>query len=113
MAFLEITLQIDPKDRATTSPVTCSPATWSASSDPSCGPTLTSASSTSPNSGDAHLIRRPARFSPTFVANGDRVRACGACTGGITPDALVDGAAIMTAAHLAEVLAAGTATVAF
>jgi predicted peroxiredoxin len=50
-----------------------------------------------------------------FVANGGRVWACGACTGprGITPEDLVDGAAIVTAANLAEVLVAGAATVAF
>jgi predicted peroxiredoxin len=50
-----------------------------------------------------------------FVANGGRVWACGACTGprGITADDLVDGAAIVTAANLAEVLVAGAATVAF
>ena len=55
------------------------------------------------------------RILADFVANGGRVWACGACTGprGITPDDLVDGAAIVTAANLAEVLAAGTATVAF
>ena len=50
-----------------------------------------------------------------FVANGGRVWACGACTGprGITPDDLVDGAAIVTAANLTEALVAGAATVAF
>jgi uncharacterized protein len=50
-----------------------------------------------------------------FVANGGRVWACGACTGprGITADDLVDGAAIVTAANLAEVLVSGAATVAF
>jgi predicted peroxiredoxin len=50
-----------------------------------------------------------------FVANGGRVWACGACTGprGITSDDLVDGAAIVTAANLTEVLVAGAATVAF
>jgi uncharacterized protein len=50
-----------------------------------------------------------------FVANGGRVWACGACTGprGITADDLVDGAAIVTAANLAEALVAGAATVAF
>lgn len=50
-----------------------------------------------------------------FVANGGRVWACGACTGprGITADDLVDGAAIVTAANLAEALASGAATVAF
>jgi predicted peroxiredoxin len=50
-----------------------------------------------------------------FVANGGRVWACGACTGprGITADDLVEGAAIVTAVNLAEVLAAGAATVAF
>lgn len=50
-----------------------------------------------------------------FVANGGRIWACGACTGprGITSDDLVDGAAIVTAANLAEVLVAGAATVAF
>jgi predicted peroxiredoxin len=50
-----------------------------------------------------------------FVANGGRVWACGACTGprGITSDDLVDGAAIVTAANLAEALVAGAATVSF
>jgi uncharacterized protein len=50
-----------------------------------------------------------------FVANGGRIWACGACTGprGITADDLVDGAAIVTAANLAEALVAGAATVAF
>jgi len=50
-----------------------------------------------------------------FVANGGRVWACGACTGprGITTDDLVDGAAIVTAANLAEALVGGAATVAF
>jgi predicted peroxiredoxin len=50
-----------------------------------------------------------------FVANGGRVWACGACTGprGITAEDLVDGAAIVTAVNLAEVLVAGAATVAF
>jgi len=50
-----------------------------------------------------------------FVANGGRVWACGACTGprGIAADDLVDGAAIVTAANLAEALVAGAATVAF
>jgi predicted peroxiredoxin len=50
-----------------------------------------------------------------FVANGGRVWACGACTGprGITAANLVDGAAIVTAANLAEALVAGAAAVAF
>lgn len=49
------------------------------------------------------------------LLNGGRVWACGACTGprGISADDLVDGAAIVTAANLAEVLVAGAATVAF
>ena len=38
---------------------------------------------------------------------------CGAHPRGITADDLVDGAAIVTAANLAEVLVAGAATVAF
>jgi len=59
---------------------------------------------------------RPAgQILADFVANGGRVWACGACTGprGITADDLVDGAAIVTAANLAEALVAGAATVAF
>jgi predicted peroxiredoxin len=50
-----------------------------------------------------------------FVANGGRVWVCGACTGprGITADQLVEGAAIVTAANLAEALVAGAATIAF
>ena len=50
-----------------------------------------------------------------FVGNGGRVWVCGACTGprGITADALLEGAVIVTAANLAEALVAGAATIAF
>jgi predicted peroxiredoxin len=50
-----------------------------------------------------------------YVANGGRIWACGACTAprGITSDDLVDGATIVTAANLVEVLAAGASTVTF
>jgi predicted peroxiredoxin len=50
-----------------------------------------------------------------FVTNGGTVWACGACTTprGITSDDLVDGATIVTAANLVEVLASGAATVSF
>jgi uncharacterized protein len=50
-----------------------------------------------------------------FVANGGRIWACGACTAprGITIDDLVEGASIVTAANLVEVLASGASTVSF
>lgn len=50
-----------------------------------------------------------------FVANGGRIWACGACTTprGITAVDLVDGATIVTAANLVEVLASGASTVSF
>jgi len=50
-----------------------------------------------------------------FVANGGRIWACGACTRprGITQDDLVDGATIVTAAQVVEVLASGAASLTF
>lgn len=51
----------------------------------------------------------------SFVANGGTIWACGACTTprGITQADLIDGAKIVTAANLVEVLAAGAATLSF
>jgi len=50
-----------------------------------------------------------------FIANGGRIWACGACTKprGITQDDLVDGATIVTAAEVVELLAAGAASLTF
>ncbi len=50
-----------------------------------------------------------------FVAGGGKIWACGACTKprGITGDALVPGATIVTAAQVVELLAQGAATLAF
>ncbi len=50
-----------------------------------------------------------------FVAAGGRIWACGACTKprGIQPDDIVDGASIVTAAQVVEVLAAGAASLTF
>ena len=45
----------------------------------------------------------------SFVANGGKIRACGACTKprGITDADLIEGAKIVTAANLVELLASG------
>jgi predicted peroxiredoxin len=50
-----------------------------------------------------------------FVAAGGRIWACGACTKprGITADDLVDGAMIVTAAQVVELLAAGAGSLTF
>ena len=50
-----------------------------------------------------------------FVQAGGRIWACGACTKprGITPDVLVDGATIVTAAQVVELLASGAASLTF
>jgi predicted peroxiredoxin len=50
-----------------------------------------------------------------FVANGGRIWACGACTKprGITQDDLVEGATIVTAAQVVELLASGAASLTF
>ena len=49
------------------------------------------------------------RILTDFIANGGRVRACGACTGprGITADDFVEGATIVTAANLVEAVTDG------
>ena len=51
----------------------------------------------------------------SFVANGGTIWACGACTNprGITQDDLIEGAKIVTAANLVEVMAGGAATLTF
>ena len=51
----------------------------------------------------------------SFVANGGQIWACGACTKprGITEDALIDGAKIVTAANVVEYLATGAQTLSF
>jgi predicted peroxiredoxin len=48
----------------------------------------------------------------SFVSNGGEIWACGACTKprGITEADLIEGAKIVTAANLVEVLASGAAT---
>ena len=50
-----------------------------------------------------------------FVAAGGRIWACGACTKprGIVPEDLVDGATIVTAAQVVELLASGAASMTF
>ena len=50
-----------------------------------------------------------------FVAAGGRIWACGACTKprGITADDLVDGATIVTAAQVVELLASGAGSLTF
>lgn len=50
-----------------------------------------------------------------FVAAGGRIWACGACTKprGITADDLVEGATIVSAAQVVELLASGAASVTF
>jgi uncharacterized protein len=50
-----------------------------------------------------------------FVAAGGRIWACGACTKprGITADDLVDGATIVTAAQVVELLASGATPLTF
>jgi uncharacterized protein len=50
-----------------------------------------------------------------FVAAGGRIWACGACTKprGITQDDLVEGATIVTAAQVVELLASGAASLDF
>ncbi len=51
----------------------------------------------------------------SFVENGGQIWACGACTKprGITEDALIEGARIVTAANVVEYLASGAATLNF
>ena len=51
----------------------------------------------------------------SFVANGGQIWACGACTKprGITEDALIEGAKIVTAANVVEYMASGAATLSF
>jgi predicted peroxiredoxin len=51
----------------------------------------------------------------SFVANGGRIWACGACTKprGITESDLIEGARIVTAANVVEYLASGAATLNF
>lgn len=51
----------------------------------------------------------------SFVANGGTIWACGACTNprGITQEDMIEGAKIVTAANLVEVLAGGAATLSF
>ena len=51
----------------------------------------------------------------SFVRNGGKIWACGTCAKprGITEAALIDGAAIMTAANVVEFLAAGATTLSF
>jgi uncharacterized protein len=50
-----------------------------------------------------------------FVSNGGRIWACGACTKprDITQDDLVDGATIVSAAQVVELLASGAASLSF
>jgi uncharacterized protein len=51
----------------------------------------------------------------SFVANGGQIWACGACTKprGITPEQLIEGAKIVTAANVVEYLASGAAALSF
>ncbi|HET7769349.1 MAG TPA: DsrE family protein [Chloroflexota bacterium] len=51
----------------------------------------------------------------SFVENGGQIWACGACTKprGITEDALIEGARIVTAANVVEYLASGAASLSF
>ena len=51
----------------------------------------------------------------SFVANGGEIWACGACTKprGITEADLIEGARIVTAANVVELLASGAATLSF
>ena len=51
----------------------------------------------------------------SFVSNGGEIWACGACTKprGITAEALIEGARIVTAANVVEYLAAGAASLSF
>ena len=46
----------------------------------------------------------------SFISNGGKIWACGACTKprGITQDDLIDGAQIVTAANLVEELVSGS-----
>jgi uncharacterized protein len=50
-----------------------------------------------------------------FVAAGGRIWACGACTKprGIQPEDLIEGAVIVTAAQVVELLATGAASITF
>jgi predicted peroxiredoxin len=50
-----------------------------------------------------------------FVGNGGQVWVCGTCAKprGITADALIEGAQIVTAAYVAQYLASGAASIAF
>lgn len=51
----------------------------------------------------------------SFVANGGRIWACGACTKprGITDEQLIDGAKIVTAATVVEAMVKGASTLGF
>lgn len=51
----------------------------------------------------------------SFLANGGRIWACGACTNprGITEADLIEGAQIVTAANVVEELASGATTLSF
>lgn len=51
----------------------------------------------------------------SFIAAGGEVWACGACTGprGITEEHLIDGARIVTAANVVEVMLSGIPTLSF
>lgn len=48
----------------------------------------------------------------SFLANGGQIWACGACTNprGITPDDLIEGAKIVTAANVVEYMASGASS---
>lgn len=60
-------------------------------------------------------LPRLADVMTQFCAAGGRIWACGACTKprGIGEDDLVDGASIVTAAQVVEMLASGAASVTF
>jgi len=51
----------------------------------------------------------------SFIANGGAIWACGACTNprGITQDDMIEGAKIVTAANVVELMAAGASTLSF
>jgi predicted peroxiredoxin len=51
----------------------------------------------------------------SFVANGGQICACGTCTKprGITEADLIDGARIVTAAHVVEYMVSGASTLSF
>jgi hypothetical protein len=51
----------------------------------------------------------------SFIDKGGQIWACGACTNprGITPEDMIEGARIVTAANVVEFMAAGASTLSF